>query len=387
VALSFAFASLCQAQTTYPPAGYPPTQQSQQFQQFQTQAPAHPMRTLFAQSLAQVVQTGGSAAVVAVADGLTGALKSWFDNRRQRKGQNGALGQNNYPAPAQMPMTTSGYPQTAYPPANGGAPDNNYPASNYPAPNYPDPNYPSTGNPDGGMPNASYPQANGYPQPDAYPQSNPYPSQPGTYPSQPNYPSQPAYPPPAPPAPQIYAGIAYEIHLLQPDGSTQPVDTASYAFRTGDQFRVYYRPSLPGRVDVFNVNAAGQSAQIDSSVVAAGDLASLGPYQFTDSQGEETLVLKLSPCVTPQLYATTRSIVKVQGTQPGNNRGGNSMGPNPMGLADCSNTQTRGLKTKTRDIRKVSVEGGTTFALDPIAPAEFGGDMSPRQVTITLHHR
>jgi hypothetical protein len=365
-ALGIAFMGICQAQTTYPPATYPQSQpaypqtQGQQYQPFQQQAPAHPMRALFAQSLAQVVQTGGSAAVVAVADGLTGALKSWFDNKRQRKGQNGALGNSYYPAQVQTPTTMSSYPQTPYPPTGdpNAASPGAYPPTDGSVPD--STGYPNTGYPGTGTPDNAYPQTNGYPPADAYPQ--------------PNY-SQPA---PQAQQQQVYAGIAYEIHLLQPDGTTQPVDTASYPFRTGDQFRVYYRPSLPGRVDVFNINAAGQSAQIDSSVVAAGELASLGPYQFTDLQGEETLILKLSPCVTPQLYATTRSIVKVQGAQPVNN----------MGLSDCSSTATRGLKTRTRDIRKVSVEGGTSFALDPIAPAEFGGgDLAARQVTISLHHR
>ena len=364
-AVGIAWVGVCVAQT--------PATQYQQFQQQPVQA--HPMRALFAQSLAQVVQTGGSAAVVAVADGLTGALKNWFDSKRQRKGQNGALGNTAYPVAS--PMTTSGYPQTPYP--QGTYPQAAYPQSNdpnagaypqtdgtvpgnagYPDPNYPNGGYPNPAYPNTGTPANSYPQTNGYPTSDAYPPTG--------------------YPPPAQSQPaQIYAGIAYEIHLVQADGSTQPVDIASYAFRTGDQFRVYYRPSLPGRVDVFNINAAGQNAQIDSSVVAAGELASLGPYQFTDLQGEETLILKLSPCVTPQLYATTRSIVKVPGAQPVNN---------PMGLGDCSSTATRGLKTKTRDIRKVSVEGGTSFALDPIASAELGdGSLSARQVTITLHHR
>jgi hypothetical protein len=341
-ALSFAFLGVCQAQTNYPPAGYPQPAypQGQQYQQFPQQpAQAHPLRAMFAQSLAQVVQTGGSAAVVAVADGLTGALKNWFDSKRQRKGQNGALGNAAYPAPTAM--TPSSYPQMPYPQASD--PQASYPSSDGGAnPAYPD-----------------YPQADGDPSPDAYPPQ-----------------SDTA---PTPPSAQIYAGIAYEIHLLRADGSTQPVDIASYPFRTGDQFRVYYRPSLPGRVDVFNINAAGQHSQIDSSVVAAGELASLGPYEFTDLQGDETLILKLSPCVTPQLYATTRSIVKVQGAQPVSN---------PMGLGDCSGTATRGLKTRTRDIRKVSVEGGTSFALDAIAPGELGdGDLSARQVTITLHHR
>lgn len=384
-ALSIAWVGVCQAQTTYPQP------QGTQYQQFQQQpVQAHPMRALFAQSLAQVVQTGGSAAVVAVADGLTGALKNWFDSKRQRKGQNGALGNTAYPVAS--PMTTSGYPQTQYPPATssqGTYPQGSYPQGTYPQGTYPqsnDPNagaYPpvdgsvpgNAGYPDPNYPSTAYPSA-GYPTPNtadgSYPQTNPYPPT-ETYPPTgfpPSTQSQPA---------QIYAGIAYEIHLVQANGSTQPVDIASYAFRTGDQFRVYYRPSLPGRVDVFNINAAGQNSQIDSSVVAAGELASLGPYQFTDLQGEETLILKLSPCVTPQLYATTRSIVKVQGAQPASN---------PMGLGDCSATATRGLKTKTRDIRKVSVEGGTSFALDPIAPTELGdGSLSARQVTITLHHR
>jgi hypothetical protein len=344
------------AQSPYPQASSaPPAQQYQQFPQ-QAEQP-HPMRAMFAQSLAQVVQTGGNAAMIAVADGLTGALKSWFDSKRQRKGQNGALAgsyapaaapqMSSYPQPANYPQPGS-YPQSSDP--NAGS----YPTSQYPAPGeypqqdggvagntpYPDPNYPNTG----------YPQPAGYPSPGAAP---------------------------AAPA-QIYAGIAYEVHLLQPGGNTAPVDIATYAFRTGDQFRVYYRPSLPGRIDVFNINAVGQTSQIDSSVVAAGELTALGPYQFTDMQGEETLVLKLSPCVTPQLYAATRSIVKVQDAQPVGNT---------LGLGDCSSTSTRGLKTRTRDIRKVAVEGGTSFALDPIAPTELGGAMDARQVTITLHHR
>src|SRR6187551_2724147 len=118
---------ICQAQTTYP-------QPQGQYQQFQQQEPPHPMRALFAQSLAQVVQTGGSAAVVAVADGLTGALKSWFDNRRQRKGQNGALGNTGYPQTAMSAPMPAGYPQSSYP--QTGDPNAGSPGS-YPPPQYP----------------------------------------------------------------------------------------------------------------------------------------------------------------------------------------------------------------------------------------------------------
>jgi hypothetical protein len=57
-------------------------------------------------------------------------------------------------------------------------------------------------------------------------------------------------------------------------------------------------------------------------------------------------------------------------------------------LSACGSPATRGLRTKTRDIRKVSVEQGTSFALDPLATSEMSsGDVAPRQVTITLTHR
>jgi hypothetical protein len=133
-------------------------------------------------------------------------------------------------------------------------------------------------------------------------------------------------------------------------------------------------------VDVYNVNAAGQQAQIDTANVAAGQLANLGPYEFTDLTGNETLILSLSPCSTNALMTATRNIVKVMDASTG--------GPAPLQLSACGGAATRGLRTKTRDIRKVSVEQGTSFALDPLAAAELSsGDVAPRQVTITLAHR
>jgi hypothetical protein len=367
IVVSSGVVGAAQAADPYPAPAYPqqypqPYPQAQYPQQLGAQP--NSMRSVFASTVASVAQSTGSAAIVAVADGLTGALKNWFDNRRQKRGTNGALGAN-YPAPMSMPAPMpmpgpGGIPQPGdpnnYPPTNEPAWNSPASAGNVPPPNSAAPN----GN-DGGYPPTNYPNV-GYPDP-GYP------------------PAGDANTPPAAPPGQLYAGIAYEIHLLQPDGSTAPVDIERYPFRTGDQFRVYYRPSLPGRVDVYNINPAGQQAQIDSSKVASGELASLGPYQFTDLEGDETLILRLTPCLTPALFATTRSIVKVQGAQPGYTS-------DPLGIGDCNAPATRGLRTKTRDIRKVTVEGGTSFALDPIAPTELGaGDMSPRQVTITLHHR
>ena len=182
--------------------------------------------------------------------------------------------------------------------------------------------------------------------------------------------------------------VNFDLDFNRADGHWAPIDPLSYQFRSGDRFMVYYRPSLPGRVDVFNINAAGQQSQIDASVVAAGELASLGPYEFTLLQGEETLILKLSPCATPATYSVTRNIVKAQ--DPQYVATSNYSPDNQLGFDNCNNTSTRGLKArpKTRDIKKVSVEGGTSFALDPIGANELGGgDMAPRQITITLHHR
>ena len=319
----------------YPQQHYPQQQYPQQQYPQQQGGQAHPMRALFAQSLASVAQSTGTAAVVAVAEGLTGALQTWFDNRRQRKGANGALG-NNYYAPNAAPMPSPNYPSDA-PMA----------PQSYPAPSSDGGGYPTPGDP------------NAYPNPGAAPYGD------GGYPTS----TADSYPPasggyPTPtsvPAPPLYAGVAYEIHLLQPNGATAPVDPMSYSFRTGDQFRVFYRPSLPGRVDVFNINAAGQTAQIDSSIVAAGELASLGPYEFTELQGEETLILKLSPCMTQATYATTRNIVKAQGAS-GMGATGNPAN-NPLGFDNCNAPVTRGLKRQTQDARHPQGLGGRRHQL------------------------
>lgn len=376
---------------SYPqPATYPP---GNAYAQQAMPGSANPsMRNLFAASLAQVAQVNGTAAIMSMADGLTGALRDWFDRRRQRN--NGAAAGNGATASYGATPSYSAYPgnsmTSAAMPAPAGYPQTSAPA-NFPAP---DPNYPGSGGsqsssgypqPPGdpqasGYPQTSAgPQASGYPQTPAYSQSSGYPQSAGSYtgsgvdPNSPTGASAPAG------AGQLYAGIAYEIHLQAADGSSRQVDPASYAFRGGDRFSVYYRPALPGKVDVFNIDAAGQNTQIDTVNVAAGQLASLGPYEFADQPGNETLILRLTTCVTPSLLATTRSIIKVQNAAPASS----------LQLDSCSSVVTRGLKKKpqTRSIRKVSVEGGTSFALDPVSREEMStGQYAPRQITITLQH-
>jgi hypothetical protein len=177
----------------------------------------------------------------------------------------------------------------------------------------------------------------------------------------------------------IVAGLAFEVHRLEPDGATLPVDPAVHEFRTGERFVVYFRPSLPGRMDVYNINPAGQQMLIDTQDLAGGQLTRLGPYEFTATTGDEQLRLVMQPCSTPQLVSATRDIVRVPDTMPV--QGG-------MGLQACSQFATRSLRSvPTRDIRKVAVEDGTQFALDALSEEEVAsGQVAPREVTLRFRH-
>jgi hypothetical protein len=177
-----------------------------------------------------------------------------------------------------------------------------------------------------------------------------------------------------------HAGLAFEVHLIGADGATRAVDPSRHAFRTGDRFQVYYRPTLPGRISVFNVNPQGRESQIDVLEVAAGQLAALGPYQFVGEKGNEILRMVVAPCSSPQMTAATHGIIKV---------GSPSAGTEPdIRLGECSDSKMRGLSTKTRSIRKVTMDGLTAFALDPLTVDETGsGAIGPREVRIALRHR
>ena len=162
-------------------------------------------------------------------------------------------------------------------------------------------------------------------------------------------------------------------------GTSTPVNAATYIFHTGDRFTVYIRPSMPGRLDVYNVNSIGKQTRIDAVNTAAGQLTTLGPYEFSATTGDETLHLVLSPCSTATLLASTRDIVNVSSTQPVSNA---------LSLQSCNAPITRGLEgVRTRDIQKVAVDGGTSFALDPVSQAELSsGQVASRDVTIIFHH-
>jgi hypothetical protein len=177
----------------------------------------------------------------------------------------------------------------------------------------------------------------------------------------------------------IAAGLAFEVHRLDPDGATMLVDPAVHEFRSGERFVVFFRPSMPGRMDIYNINPVGQQTLIDTQELAAGQLTRLGPYEFTATTGDEQLRLVMQPCSTPQLVAATRDIVRVPDTVPA--QAG-------MELQACNVSATRSVRAvRTRDIRKVVVEDGTQFALDPLSAEELAsGQVAPREVTIRFRH-
>lgn len=371
-----------QQQPAYPPQPAYPQGYAGQPQQ------TNMLRQVFANTLSSVMQGVSTAATAGIVQGVSGSLVNWFDRRQGSPYSGypsaGQTYQQQYPSTPQYP-TSPQYPTTSP-----------YPTS---------PEYPTT------------PQSSTSPQ---YPTSPQYSSTP-QYPASPQYPSSPQYPAPPtagttypsaggydPNATQIYdaqtgqlagasantylssssgssygntlyAGVAYEVHAVA-NGTTAAVNPATYLFRTGDQFVVYYRPSMPGRMEVYNVNPLGQQTRIDSVEMAAGQMARLGPYQFSGTGGQESLRLVLMPCSTSQLMAATRDIVNVSGGMP------TQTSPGGFALSSCAATRSVN-KIKTRDITKVAVDGMTSFALDPVSSQEYSsGQLDARDVTIAFRH-
>ncbi len=179
---------------------------------------------------------------------------------------------------------------------------------------------------------------------------------------------------------ELHAGVAFEVHRIDSKGNTKAVDSARQVFRTGDRFQVYYRPTLPGRVKVININPSGQKARIDTVDVAAGELIALGPYQFVDAKGDEILKLVLEPCSTPKLIASTRAIIKTAALatdeQPA------------VRIRDCGEVRTETKKAASRSIRKSTMDGSTAYALDRLSNEEVrSGNVRSRTLQITLRHR
>jgi hypothetical protein len=190
-------------------------------------------------------------------------------------------------------------------------------------------------------------------------------------------------PPVAPvgiPAPRadLHAGIAYEVYVQGSDTRWIQVDPQTFIFATGQRFVVVYRPNLPGRLGVYNVNPQGQETAIDALDVSGGQLVPLGPYEFSGQKGDELLKIVLTPCVSSQAPAITRDIVRVDDTDAS---------ALPFRLSQCL-PKSDAPPVGTRDIKKVAMEGGTAFGLDRISESELQtGNLTPRSLAISLQHR
>ena len=310
--------------------------------------PAAPsMKDMFVSTVGAVVQASGGALLTGIAQVVTGRLVDWFSQKVGAAPAN-SYDPNSYGANSYGPAVPVG--QAAVPsPDPGMAPP--YGAS---------PAVPGAYSPAAAYPPAAYP-------PTTYPPAAAYP--PATYPD-----AATAVPPAG-----IAAGLAFEVHRLDPSGATELVDPAFHEFHTGERFVVFFRPSLPGRMDIYNINPFGQQTLIDTQELAAGQLIRLGPYEFTAATGDEQLRMVMQPCSSPALMSATRDIVRVPDAVP--------VGAG-IGLPACATMVTRSAgSVATRDIRKVTEEGGTSFALDQVSGDELAsGQIAPREVTIRFRH-
>lgn len=179
--------------------------------------------------------------------------------------------------------------------------------------------------------------------------------------------------------PALLSGFAYEVHL-QKDGRDSTIDPTSFEFHSGDRILVYYRPALPGEIDIFNVDASGTQTRIDSSLAAAGQLLTLGPYEFSGPPLDEHLRIVSLPCTSDALTAMTRSLVKVTDV---------NATATPLKLSVCGASRSLASgRRNAKEIRKVGSDGTTRFALDPVSKQEqASGQIGPRALTITLIHR
>ncbi len=330
-------------------------------------------RFLFAGALALVVKSVGSTVVSSLGQGIT----NWFNTKA---GQLGGV----------QPGTTPWMP----PPMVGAAPPGT-------APWMPPTPMGGTGPATGGygMPPAGMPQLPpGTAAPGSMPGAMPMP--PGVMPAPTAPVDAPAAAPPmgavpmmaaptsgapamptpiaATSAPALYAGLAFEVHLVGPGGAETTVDPGTYVFHSGERFLVYYRPSLPGRVHVFNVSPMGEVIPIETLTLAGGELAKLGPYQLTEPAGDEALRLVLEPCSSPELMAATRNIVKASDAGSGSD----------LHLGACQASAAPAAGVGTRNIVKATMDGNTGFALDPVSSQELAsGHLASRETTIAIHHR
>ena len=177
----------------------------------------------------------------------------------------------------------------------------------------------------------------------------------------------------------VLAGVAFQVSLVGADGRRTLIDPAQRTFATGEKFEIAYRPNFPGVVEVYNIDPVGKEERIDRVQLGAAQLATLGPYEFVDAKGSETLRIVLRPCMGSVADApgmASRGITRAQ------------IRPELAGaLMACDDRRQQQLLPPARGIARVSNEGGTNYALDPVSKAEIdSGRLAAREVLIRFVH-
>jgi hypothetical protein len=124
----------------------------------------------------------------------------------------------------------------------------------------------------------------------------------GAPPSSPMPSVSPPAPAPSSPMPSaaFEAGIAYEVFLIQPDGTESRISSSERTHQQGDRFYVRFMTNLPGQVVAFNVDPAGRRSSVGEWSVDGGfpqRLPARGHFRFEGNEtGRELLEFQFTPC-------------------------------------------------------------------------------------------
>lgn len=116
------------------------------------------------------------------------------------------------------------------------------------------------------------------------------------------------------------AGIAYEVFLIQPDGTESRISPSERAHQQGDRFYVRFMTNLPGQVVAFNVDPAGRRSSVGEWSVDGGfpqRLPARGHFRFEGNEaGRELLEFQFTPCrsASPGRQRAIRVVEEAQST-------------------------------------------------------------------------
>jgi hypothetical protein len=172
----------------------------------------------------------------------------------------------------------------------------------------------------------------------------------------------------------IPAGIAYELLVLQADGSARLTQPSRHVFANGDRFHLRFMTNLPGRIEAFNIDPVGVQTHIGGWTVSGGQpvrLPARGNFKFVgDARGTEILLLQLQPCIASPEAGATRGIVVEEEIREN--------------LDSCADMPMGKIASKRAIV--VEEEGATAIAMTTTSASSLKGGKDPIIVSIPLRH-